>query len=122
MPSGHDIRLEIDGGVTPANIARDRGRRGGHLRRRLGDLQPARLRPYAEMVTIGARMPGLPLAAALSLVCQYGLTVIVFSPFANRRVGACTIGVPQILEKAVQTALRNSIDLLSMREVTCWRW
>ena len=27
-----------------------------------------------------------------------------------------------ILENAVQTALRNSIGLLSMREVTCWRW
>jgi hypothetical protein len=25
-------------------------------------------------------------------------------------------------ENAVQTALRNSVDRLSMREVTCWRW
>ena len=35
---------------------------------------------------------------------------------------ACTIGGPIFLEIAVQTALRNSVDLLSMREVTCWRW
>jgi hypothetical protein len=35
---------------------------------------------------------------------------------------ACTIASPQFLENAVQTAMRNSIDLLSMREVTCWRW
>jgi hypothetical protein len=29
---------------------------------------------------------------------------------------------PPILEKAVKTALRNCIGLLSMREVTRWRW
>jgi phosphoserine phosphatase len=40
--SGRDIRLEIDGGVKPTTSARSRRRRR-HLRRRLGDLQCARL-------------------------------------------------------------------------------
>ena len=34
----------------------------------------------------------------------------------------CTIAAPQSLENAVLTAMRNSVELLSMREVTCWRW
>ncbi len=32
------------------------------------------------------------------------------------------MGPIAILESAVNTALRNGIDWLSMREVTCWRW
>ncbi len=41
--------------------------------------------------------------------------------FANHSP-ICTIGSPRFLENAVSTAMRNSIDELSMREVTCWRW
>jgi hypothetical protein len=31
-------------------------------------------------------------------------------------------GLPQFLESAVSAAEQIIIDILSMREVTCWRW
>ena len=34
----------------------------------------------------------------------------------------CTIPIPEFPEIAVSTAIRNSIERLSMPEVTRWRW
>ena len=58
--AGRDIRLEVDGGIKVDNIARSRGGRRRHVRRRLGDFRQARLQAVidamrAELAKAGAQ-------------------------------------------------------------------